>query len=838
MEPALRVALVTHGLRSVQTTLASVQMLDAEDSEQNRSEAIRALLPVLPTPALPALLSLSTRYCWPHAAVVAELDRRGLTEQALDHLLEYPEGKSEALRKLAPSLSPAQIRRACQVLLEEPYDPGEQPSLLCLAPLLEEVPRRSLLERAAAQWERRVDLSLGVALADAYLAVGQAPSAMEWAQRVVMQLRGERNVSCRWQYLLIQLMHRLLDGGSDAAGALLDELPRRTPLQRDEYLALLRARPTTELPYTFFDRLADRPWTLWQGEEPVPPHLLDRCEGAMWECLREIIDGQHVESSLQMASALAARPLRDRARFLALVPSWRERILGTPGLSTPTRTVFLELAHAVARHDRPDVHDRVVKLLKAMAEQGEEVWEIERWERFFSEEERHTLLLRRLREPLRPPEPHELCARLQGISARPFLDEVPSARGRLWSMVQRAGDGFLHTLPSRLRCLPPEERPALVRATLAETPAVTDHPFGQVLPLLQDAELKAELARRFLAEPQRFQQTRWPVEFFDALPEVEREPRERAFLAQLDEARIRLVYSGPPPAWMRGEVFGKLRDNPDDQALFRHAELLSDPRAEVPEDLYWSLIDALHRELLTTPPVGPHQIEPPAWRALRASARTMRPEALARIVPLMDRAPLVARRLLALRTWELLMTEETTDLFALLEGCARAIPEDLLVQLRVALWRHRRLPPDEGLASALREVANPEATSKLRAIHDLGRLGLGAAVLRHLLRAHPVQEHLDLISELWRQLTQVERKNFHTEIREAAPWSQNLGSIQELCEEMSDETLCLLWRRELFSGGPWVLPAELVRRAGGADGLDAWVQGAEEGFAAGLSPRR
>lgn len=153
----------------------------------------------------------------------------------------------------------------------------------------------------------------------------------------------------------------------------------------------------------------------------------------------------------------------------------------------------------------------------------------------------------------------------------------------------------------------------------------------------------------------------------------------------------------------------------------------------------------------------------------------------------------------------------------------------------MALWRAQGSSTDLRLGAAL-EAVDAEAGSArvLKRNRFVPELGLSAAVLRRLLPTAEPADAFSLLHRFWSHLSDEERGEFKGVLWLSAPAFRFLVPLDEMADFISDRALAESWRRELLVlGHEWVMPARLLRRAGGEEALEAWVRGAEEIFGEG-----
>lgn len=614
----LRVALVAHGLRSVDETLdetaetfaAPVPRAEARRQAKRCAEGIEAILPFVSEASLPRLLACSTLRGFPRAAVCADLRARGLLAQARALLFEDPRGLGEELLAQGEAMS-ANERIVGARAVFGARDPARSPDLADVARLfvwLDDGDRARLREEARVcllagprGYDLAVEASLVGVLVTDDLARGDEASARSWlgllearyAQTEGLYRSGDRD---DWEALveLCTAVSAHSEEMASACEAMVERLVREAPPDPWLLAPVLAWRDRAAWRIVAEGLCDAIGWRL-RLDDPLPEAWRDRAEAAFVSELDRLVTRGDETNLFE----LTCHRLRDPEPFFARLPRLEE-------LSHTDRDRRI-LAEAIARQAGSAQRERARAWLVPLAERGVAVWAIPRWERFWDEDERRAILERALGPaPALPKEDRASDAARLATWTREHLqrpDRV-EARCTIAGLVRALVDDETPGLLPLIEVSPAHEHAALLAARWHERQRVSIFAFHLVR-ALRDPEAKRRAALRVIHEPPYQDEPElWPVDLFTVFGPDEREAEERVYVAGLRRRGFRPVLEDTTPAWLwREETGAEPPGAPPDAPL---EDDLVQLRAALSEDDGLPADVQIHRALarLSEPPEG------------------------------------------------------------------------------------------------------------------------------------------------------------------------------------------------------------------------------------------
>lgn len=888
-EPRLRAALVSHGLRSSRSALASI----AEVPPGNRFESVRALLPVLPDALLPALVALDGP-SWPRADVVKRLVAAGAVADAVRHLLKSPRFMAEALVEIAPRLEPADVASGREAILaahaagpsgdDDGSDVDRDRATLLetrlqLVSLLGKREGAAELDAIAGDLEALPPAALYCdgtygevdprsRVAEGYARQGRGPEALDWLSRI-------RELPVPWE------PDQRLPGGGD--GFWPDELIRvhasvaslLGPTGGEPVRAWLAGAPaagklsvaawvllTAVLPENDFleaaweaaERQVRDGLATFFGRSDTHPFLFERAAHALLSRVERAFAPRRSSSAkaraetdselADLAFALAGRPHPEGARLLAFAARWLERL---PSASGEHASAFARLLVVNATDDR--LRAMAAPLIESLAGEGVPLLALEGWETVVAVDVRRRLLARRAAAPLVLGRPEEWVTRLCG-TARELREalEAEAADLLVGAAIRCAGaDVSLLAL-----CAGPaddETQGVLADGILAAVGprgsggawAFVDEvtALSALAGALRDPERKERAAREALA---RVPAGRWPEReewwkpVFEALP-----PEE------VDAAYRRLARRGVPewpidssvPLSLRREVFAARRATLEKRrpGTAGTAELWW-ASFEVPEgeEVRSSLRARLRDEVPRLPDAsGEDAPRHAGWQALGWIVPSSDAEELLFFGSFLHRMPLSTAQGLGRRAAELVRTDDPLgeallDLARCCAGKTRThhLGYHLAVDVARAEARHRGLDGDGALAWIFEQAGPPEEDSWWSAwlAETFRAEGWEPALARHVVSLPEPADRLRAWSAVWPSLPSAEREALAPALAAAALDERSGKSWVPLSHALpSGIAEALLLRETGRATREYWFPAAALRVVGGAGATRAWARG-------------
>lgn len=893
-EPRLRAALVSHGLRSARSALASVAGL----APGSRFESVQALLPVLPDALLPSLVALDAAGRWPRADVVRRLVASGAVADAVAHLLGDPAFLADTLVEIAPLLAPAEVSSCRKAILqahrpssggEDGEDPDrERATLLGVRlSLLRLVPREKAgaeLDAIAKALSKLPPAALFYdgyygerdprsGIAEAYARQGRTRKALSWLERI-------RAAPVPWE------PEQHLPGGADGhwldevirvhadvaallgpkAGApvtkWLSGVPAGGKLGAAAWVTLTACLPESrflEAAWREAERSVRSGLGILFSRPDAHPLLVERTAASLLARLERELDrmdsgpakarAEALRALDDLALALGGRPHPDASRLLPLAVRWLGHL---PGGRSDQATAFARLLVVNATDDARKA--AFGPLLAEAAGAGAPLSALEGWEAIVPFDARRRILARRAAAPVELARGDEWVKHLVGSALELRAAGLPEGAALLAEVAARCAGDDAQLLAACAAAADDASQAVLaarVLAVISPGDAGASWAFvDQVAALsalvagLRDPALKARFAREALG---RIPPGRWPNRFdwwkpvFEALPPCE---IEAAFRRLAPRGTGEWPIDGSVPASLRSELFARrsaaLARRKDDAG---GAAELWWASFEVPEgDGYRARFRARLRKELPRLPDGGADYDPrhEGWISVGTVVPSSDAEELLFFGRWLARIPLSTVQGLGRRAAELVRAgaEPGEELLSLGFACvertrSQHLGYHLAVDVALAEARLRRLDGDAALRLVLERSGPPASDSWWGSwIADAFRAaGWEAALARHVASLAEPADRFRAWRSLWPALSAGERTALGPALEAAARDDRSGTSWEPLSHELGASLVRTLWRRETRRPARgYRFPVDVLRLAGGDEAAIEWARGVAEAF--------